>query len=316
MRVREPRTGSVLVEFALVMFILILLLAAIFDFGRATYTAQVTQSAADRIARELSQTPLPADMTRIQLQRALNGEDPSPQDDAAAFIAVQAVYSKNFLVLDVTGQPPDKTLLEYLDSLSIPLGNRLLVPLMVLESHDSNPLVPVGSRWLRHPGGMVEKQGTTGSTPYAVAIPTYVAGNEDGPLKGDADWPDVVEIAPDNASTAFSLIDAAPGQPAMLRGIVSLVVNFPFQAAGPPKAYMPGGLFGPKDPTDPNNRLPRAVAATPVTPGIYAGPEGLGEFVAAGSDLAGNAVIGPEVRVRPYRRVLSSQGIYRREVFR
>ena len=51
------RRGSVLVEFALIAFVLYLILAATVEFGRALMAAQLLQQAADIAAREVARTP-------------------------------------------------------------------------------------------------------------------------------------------------------------------------------------------------------------------------------------------------------------------
>ena len=134
--VRRPRRGNVLVEFAAVALILVLILTATLDLGRATYSAQAVQTAADRIARDLAQTPLPAEWTARQ---ALDTYTTDSNADG------QAVYSRDWLVIDVTDWPAGVTLTQYLDTLPIPPGNRLLVPLMYLERNPQNPLVPDGA---------------------------------------------------------------------------------------------------------------------------------------------------------------------------
>src|SRR5436190_22355575 len=69
---RPSRSGQVLIEFSFIVLILYILMAVTVDFGRALYSAQVVQQAADVMARELSRTPLPPGYA---LNDALN--DPS-----------------------------------------------------------------------------------------------------------------------------------------------------------------------------------------------------------------------------------------------
>src|SRR4051812_17300746 len=66
------RRGQVLIEFALIALVLYVLLAAILDFGRALFAAQVLQLAADVAAREISRMPLPPDQT---LEQVMDGND-------------------------------------------------------------------------------------------------------------------------------------------------------------------------------------------------------------------------------------------------
>ncbi|MGA8351882.1 MAG: hypothetical protein WB773_29100, partial [Isosphaeraceae bacterium] len=77
---------------------------------------------------------------------------------------------------------------------------------------------------------------------------------------------------------------------------VALRINYPFQAASlsataPSSNWPPDPNFNYIQPSDGTN-----------TPGTYSGPNGLGDqFVFA-------------TNVRPYRRLISAQAIYRREV--
>src|SRR2546423_352612 len=61
---RPSRSGQVLIEFSFIVLILYILMAVTVDFGRALYSAQIVQQAADVAARELSRTPMPPTITR------------------------------------------------------------------------------------------------------------------------------------------------------------------------------------------------------------------------------------------------------------
>jgi hypothetical protein len=102
--------------------------------------------------------------------------------------------------------------------------------------------------------------------------------------------------------------------PAAAGGIVSLSVNYPFQGA-----LLSGFQADPLDPFAPNIANPivaddSSVAApgggVPVTArgvGPYAGPYGLGEHLALGPISGGQ-------HIRPFRKLLSAQSVFRREV--
>ncbi|MBV9124230.1 MAG: pilus assembly protein [Planctomycetes bacterium] len=283
-----PRRGSVLVEFALIALILFLLLGFTFDMGRALYSAQILQQAADLMARELSHTPLPASST---FQDAL--KDPQVQNN---------IYNKDDLAIDITpwmNSPGNQTLLEFLDNnLTPPLppGNKILVPLMTPLNHSQNPIIPEGKTLLVYPGALIPSR--TAKSGFTVQIPIlhYSPGSEE-----IIDWVDVVEpIQPD----MFSIMpppSISPQSPPPPRGMVGLRINYPFQGAMLTDSW--------KDPNNPTNPSPmiQAPADEQLQPGQqggpYSGPTGLGQQAAYGTT------------VRPFRKVLSAQAIYRREIF-
>ena len=140
---------------------------------------------------------------------------------------------------------------------------------------------------------------------YTVQIPvvTYSGGVEQiGTM-----LPVVEEILPDTSTATidptssygsdnspFCLVAAnvAP----QLRGTVALRINYPFQAASlsataPSSNWPPDPNFNYIHPSDGTN-----------TPGTYSGPNGLGDQLVFATN------------VRPYRRLISAQAIYRREV--
>ena len=84
MSVRERdgrrRRGSALVEFALLAFVVWLLLAGVLELGRAFSAQQILQHAARTIAREMSLLELP--------------------HDASFDEALRAVFDTRFLVID------------------------------------------------------------------------------------------------------------------------------------------------------------------------------------------------------------------------
>ncbi len=308
-RRRRDRRGQSLIEFGLVALVLYILMAFVLDFGRGIHGAQVIQSAADLAARELSRTPLPAS-TETFIQAMTN--EP----------AFQAVYSENFLAVDISGQPAGEDLLTYLDSLGMPPVNKALVPLMFVSQVG-------GSSILRYPGALVTNPSSSAQSPYTVMVPVLTGGTSAGVGPETIAWHRVLEpilpsgVTADNATTStdpFSVL--APAGAGIPGGVIAVRINYPFQAAAmtgfqPPQNDANGEAL-------PNAGFPMSaddagVTATndvpnggsPVAPdeiagqysGTYGGSYGLGEQGALGTT------------VRPFRRVISAQAIYRREIF-
>jgi hypothetical protein len=285
------RRGSALVEFGLVSLLLYVLLAGGIELGRMVYTAQVLNDAARLAARELALAPLPEDAT---LEQALLDDYvrarvfdetrlviPSAQDGACEFEGT-------------TGD--------------LPLVNRALVPLMIVERVAVN-----GSQTcvLRYPGALLF-DGTT----LRVGIPKVVARTDPDP--GDPgrtlgietiEWRRVLEEMPCPAGPVFPL-----NSPCAQSGVAAIVLNYPFQAAGL-VGYRSLGA-GTFDSNFDNRIIADDGAVSEVNPedapgdpvnaeavGTYAGPYGLGRQLAYGRT------------VRPFRRLISAQAIFRREVF-
>lgn len=288
-RTAARRSGQSLVELALVTLVLYLLLAATIELGRATFGAQALQDVARVAARELALQPLPANATF---------------DQALADAAVQArVYDTDYLVLDLAGDVNGNTVADgqELDVVfaSLPLVNQLLRPLMIYEAVDDGA---GGQRsLLRYPGALL----VDGSAPsgLTVQIPRVITRDADG--VETIEWVDVLEApTPD----PFPLDAAGPQQ-----GLVVVRLNYPFQAAAM-VGYQtnPAGTFEPNagdpitaddanvvDPTGP--KLPLAGVSGGV--GAYAGDYGLGVHLAYGR------------QVRPFRKLITVQAAFRREVF-
>ncbi|TVQ63004.1 MAG: pilus assembly protein [Phycisphaerales bacterium] len=281
------RRGGVLIEFALITLIGYIFIAALLTFGQYFYSAQVVQQAADIAARELSRTPLPANITFDDLLA-----DPTNEFS-------QRIYSEDFLAIDVTtwaNNPGGVTLLEHLDTLGIPIVNKALVPVMFIENVG-------GTTLLRYPGALIDRGGT-----FSVAVPQVLSINGAETIR----WTRVLEeIRAPGEPSAFPLTSPQGG-------LVALRVNYPFQA-GAMSAHRPnpGGPFEPTigSPIEADDANVSVVGGgipgggTPVDPtggapaGTFAGIFGLGKQQARGLEL------------RPYRRVVTAQSIFRREVF-
>lgn len=279
------RQAGVLIEFSLIALILFFLLAGIFEFGRATFSANVLQQAADVIAQELSRIPLPSEIR-------FNLDDPEVKQSIAG------VYSEDFLAIDITdwasgGQ--SQTLLDYLQMLNLPIGNRLLVPLMIVLDGSQNPQIPAGKTFLVYPGALVPSP--TAASGFTVRIPvvTYPAEGVEQ-IAPESQWLRVVEPIRDaEGNDLFSITSSA-------RGLAAIRVNFPFQAAS-----LSGTNAGPGGPSSPEKAYIRVSPGEELQSGQaggpYSGPTGLGQQVAFATT------------VRPFRRILSAQGVYRREIF-
>lgn len=297
------RRGAVLVEFALVALVFVVLSGAVFDYGRAFFAAQQIQKAGRVAARELALLPLPPagiDLPEALRCRRADVAAAMPPCDLLAGAPVlprETVFDADYLAIPCARVPDggcrsDAALDAFFADL--PVVNQLLRPLMVLDRTDacSDPADP--PCLLRYPGALVEDAAS--ATGFSVVIPVTTASD------GLACVP-VLEAVGD----AF----AAPAG-----GLVSLRLNYPFQAAALlswdvdeeggatlREAVTPGpcaGLAG-GTPQATVGRLPVAGATPNVGP--HAGELGLGRQLAFGR------------AVRPFRRVISAEAAFRREVY-
>jgi hypothetical protein len=269
------RRGSVLVEFALVAIAFYLLLAGTLELGKMITTAQVVQNAARTAARELALLDLPATM--------------SFQEALACPTVRQRIYDPALLAVPWTGSMPNTA--------SWPSVNRLLLPLMVVERVGT-------SDYLHFPGAVVRLP----NGDLSVAVPKVVSRGAEG--AETIEWVGVLEeVRPDSADPnagPFSLASTGPE-----RGLVAVRINAPYQATTL-SGYQPSasGGTGPQNApilandgsvTQLNNAPGQLVGSDGV--GTYSGPYGLGKFYALKKE------------VRPFRRLISGQSVFRREVF-
>jgi TadE-like protein len=288
------RRGSVLVEFALIALLLYLIFAATLEFGRALFGAQVLQQATDVMARELSRTPLPLMATLKQVL-----DDTTGQYDTNGQVK-KTIYDASLLVVpfNVVYQNGQSATDYFADK---PIVNRLLLPLMIVDNEN---------QVLRYPGLIPDAGQPDGFSRNIAVVGSYSPGA--GPFSGSehniTTVPVVQEILPSGAdpsdpnTSPFSLVSTV--QPPSGRGMVALRINYPFQAATM-SATAPNA-----DPSLPNfNVIDASDDPSLGTPppegdmGVYSGQFGLGNQRAFGKI------------VRPFRRLLSAQAIYRREVF-
>ncbi|MDX2175873.1 MAG: TadE family protein [Candidatus Sumerlaeia bacterium] len=289
--------GGILFEFCVVSLILYMIIASMMTFGRTMYSAQAAQSAIDLAARELSRTALPATWTFEQAR-----------DDASSEFKLR-VYSDEYLAIDVTSwytaPPPQGSLYDYLDSLTppVPPVNRALYPVMFLQE--------VGGQVLfRYPGALIERQAldpvVAYNSGYKVEIPTVVARDPSTGIE-TVEWVQVIE----EIGTDPFPVNSPEG------GLVALRLHLPIQAPemggfrDTPGGTLKGTYGYPNIADDASvtalNSPATGTPVDPVSPGLpgpYAGVYGLGR---QHNPLAGT--------VRPYRKLITSQAIYRREVF-
>jgi len=316
-RRQHPRRGSILVEFALIALVMYLLIAGVVELGRLLHGAQTLQSAADLAAREISRIPMSPSLGT--LDAALTEGGSSMTYGELSTNSISAVYSEDYLAIAI---PSGTAIYAYLASLNppVPPVNVALLPLMFADTVGGQSL-------LRFPGALVTS--TTAPSGYTVMVP--VVTSTPGIAPETIEWHRVLEPVysqdgSGSTSGPFS-IAYAPSSSGVtsttLSGIVALRLNYPFQAATM-SGFQPPQVDGNGE-TLPNlgtimaaddggvttaNSVPNG--GTPVAPdppssdeysGPYGGEYGLGQ---QGSMLS---------VVRPFRKVISAQAIYRREVF-
>lgn len=303
MNIRRPnagaRDGGVLVEFALISLLLYLLVGGVLSLGRMVFYAQSAQDVARFAARELALEPLPAAAT---FEQALADPDVRAR-----------IYDPNWLVIDLDVFPAGPAL----DALfaGLPSVNRAMRPLMIF---DRPQIAGVERRLLRFPGALLIDNSGTSPSGFTVAIPRVLNRNADGVEQ--IEWlPVLQEVRPDPNDPATGSFSAlAPGTE---QGLVALRLNVPYQSAS-----LAGHRQSADGPFEPNGNLvipslDDAVQVVGPTPGglidtpanaeessPYSGPYGLGGL--------GSALALPEANtVRPFRRLVSAQALFRREVF-
>lgn len=307
-RLSGRRSGQSLIEFAVVALVTYLLLAAIITFGFLFYAGQETQTAVDLAAREISRTPLPADA--LTMEDVLRG---NANSEAELTEVRKRVFDDHYLVLNVDTFHGRATLQELIGDL--PVVNQQLVPLMVFDQIG-------GTRVLRFPGAIFTDTDSSDdptdppASGFLVAIPLVVSRAGDG--IETIDWIPVLEEIQSEQNPDPFLITSPQ------RGIVALRLNYPVQSS-----VMSSFRANPAGPFEPTISNPNVADDTSVSVvdndgysppgsstqsdfayGTYSGQYGLGQQAALGSEqLTGSRP------VRPFRRVISAQAIYRREVF-
>jgi len=269
-------------------------------FGFLFFSANIVQQAADVGAQELARTPFsPLGI----FQDDLKDED-------------KGVFSEAALVVPVGTDPA-----------MLPLINQLLFSIYIYD-----PDIDM----IRYPGTLV----TNGDGDQTVVIAVVGPENRDSEtgVETITEWHRVVEeITPEGeAEGPYSVTATTTGQ--LEAGMVALRINYPYQSAGL-VAYVHtdsgGNLINPPDTIGADGVLNVPVIAddsqvTGANTAMFPDGETLSQ---AGYSLV-NPTANPNIgaspnrgtygfgeaqafltTVRPYRKVLTAQGIYRREVF-
>ncbi len=316
-RSNKHRRGQALVEFAIIAFILTLLFGAMLTFGFLLFGANVLQQAADVGAQEFSRLPLPPAVEFPDLgTTGRSSTDPSatisgsvPNVFADPEFAAQ-IFDEQYLVVDLDNDlAAGQTLSDYFADK--PIINRLLQTLLIHQEHN-------GQRLVRYPGALVTNPNTSELTVLIPVVTDRAATGEETTIE----WHAVIEEIRSEGNGPLSLNSSVSG----FEGMVALRINYPFQS-GAMIAYQyeleDGSISGnvgnalgeegilnhPVPATDGNFNPPSPytleVQADSVTDGLrsHSGRYGMGHLEAF------------DIQVRPYRKVLSAQAIYRREVF-
>jgi hypothetical protein len=316
--------GAALIEFALVSLIVYLLLAGAVEFGRMMFGANALQDAARLAARELAVAPLRANVT---FDYALTC-DPAADGANCLQDLRRRIFDPACLVVDfddpAVSTDPDGFFA------AMPVVNRALRSLMITE--------PSRPNLQRYPGALlgddvgaacsaVGPNGAAAPTGFTVGIPlldsasgidtiTWVPVVQEIRAAQDFDCP---ARGPFSLTYVAAQDDCGPlgADPLPDRGLAAVRINYPYQAA------MLSGFRTPvptaTDPLPPNlstfitaddggTQQNNAPPGSPVDDGgaigPYAGEFGLGRQLA----LAGKTV-------RPFRKLISAQAIFRREAF-
>lgn len=199
----------------------------------------------------------------------------------------QNVYDPDYLVVDVDAHPPGAALDQFFAGM--PTVNRALRPLMIRSAIETGG----GQRNILHIPGLVTDSASSPSG-LTVLIPRVDARD---PATGVELGITLVPVLEEVGPGSFSMQSAE-------RGLVALRLQVPYQSATL-SAYIPSADLTPQG--EPFNQPiqaadPAGGGYRVVGPGPYSGTFGLGEHEALGRKL------------RPFRRLVSVQAMFRREV--
>ena len=275
-------------EFAMVSFVLYLLMVVLLDLGRASLATQTIQSAADVFATELARAPVGATLT---FEEALDEQD--------GYVS-KTIFDEDHLVIVLEGGLGTQSGLDSYFA-GLPIVNQILRPLMIRDTLQDGNETPV----LRYPGAILQKDGSESG--YTVRIPRVEYPDPGLDLSETVlEWlPVIQEVLPGPGAPSNFPIDS----PGPFPGYVNVRVHYPYQAAAM-SAFDEGYIVTGEDgAVSVSASLPDGLSLPgwleEDEPGPYAGPYGLGHHYAFLK------------KVRPYRRVLSIQAAARREgIFR
>ncbi|QDV59270.1 TadE/TadG family type IV pilus assembly protein [Rosistilla oblonga] len=346
------RRGQALLEFAILVPVIILLIGATISFGLFFFRANVLQQAVDVTAQEISRMSLPPDrelgLGRLESYTVAADSCVDPNPIAGDPDFKQRIYDEKYLIIPVSDyEDCDDGLQDFADSL--PLLNRLLISVMVTDFVDGQqvlrypgaivrntcsdqrtvliPIVKYCHRDLSEPPPFPNDNPPPGgfvpSTIHTAGemIVKWVAPVEEIRVDHDGDG----DTPPESPFKLCYHTD--PTLPSFEPGMVALRINYPQQAT-----TIINRIALVDDVDNPNRKLGSSIVIvgdTVVAPGVdlgvcyqieepserrspashqpgsnpNAGTYGLGELEALTRI------------VRPYRKVMSFQAIYRREVF-
>jgi hypothetical protein len=311
----RARKGSVLVEFALISLVLYVILAATLTFGLMLFQANVVQQAVDAGAQEIARMPLPPaavlGLSLLPLENLDSAVNLSLDPKGSNFR--DQIYDEQYLYVDaknLNGQ----SFFDY--AATLPLINRLLVPAMIFDQS-------LGSNGVyRFPGAVVQNNQTDHLT---VLVPLVKYDFSSYPPTGTITWVMPVEevLFPGSNGKYYSQFDATlpPPAPGLVPGIVALRINLPCQSAAM-SGFSPGNPnLGTPIPAD-ESALTESSPLTNYSLVVgdnsgfdadgnktYGGKYGLGRQFALPTQEVGS------LGVRPFRKVISVQAVYRRESF-
>lgn len=284
----RQRQGQALLEMAFLIPLLVIIIGATISFGLFFFQTNVMQQAVDVGAMEIARFPFTPDA-----QMGLGDLNVDPNDTSLLMNDERfkdEIYDEERLVLDPGFDVND-----------LPLLNRLLVPLMVLDFID-------GEQVRRYPGAVV----TNGNGNRTILIPVMAYDRNTG-TESLIQWvAPVEEIQTGDGDRPYSL-SATSASTSFAPGMVALRVNFPVQSTTlVNRTGEQGELIIDADDasisdgdTGTNYSLVIPNESGPADTTIHSGRYGLGR----------QAALLRTAGVRPFRRVLSTQSIYRREVF-
>jgi len=293
------RSGQALIEFAVIAFVMTLLLGAMLTFGFMFFGANVIQQAADVGAMELARHPY------------------SPTGTFSDALKDEPLFTEAALVV-AAGTDPN----------TLPLINRLLFPLYIYD-----PDIDM----VRYPGTLV----TNGDGDTTVVIPIVGSRDSTTGVETISEWHRVVEeIIPQGANSGPYAVNASATEYGSLGqgGWVAMRINYPHQS-GSLVAYVQtdtnGNILNPTETIGRDDVL--NVAATADDVNVQNAATAMfpdGNTLATANYTLVNPTADPDIgasphrgtygfgeaqahltTVRPYRKVLTAQGIYRREVF-
>lgn len=303
-REARPRRGQVLTEFAIIAFVVMLILAGILTFGLLLHGANVIQQAADVGAMEFSRHPASPMATFTE---ALEDSGLFREDYLVCFIGGPNTSAED---LPANYTPADVTALQT----RMPLINRLLFSSYIYDRD-------IGA--IRYPGAVVTRNSDSIET---VRIPLVTSRDPVTGVETGIVWRGVVEeiIPIGEMEGPYSLTATAGERGALDAGMVALRINYPYQSGA-----MIAWQY--RDKTTNDSVTVEDVLGADVdvnnfeveaTDAGVLDPPGYTLFIPSDSGLGPNAGRGGLGRlyamgktVRPFRRTLTAQAIYRREVF-